>query len=216
MTNEFSPPNPNVLMLEGLSDYHFVTQLLNQLELELDVEVSYKSGLSSVLASIYAEIAAPQRDVVGILLDADDDLASRWSEVADRLSDAGVSVPSSPEPQGTITDATEDRPRVGIWIMPDNRSPGELEDFVIDMIPDDDQIWPRSVNYIDGIPISEREFSEGKTDRAKLYAWLATRRQPPHIGAAIGAGDFDLKAERCETFVGWLRRLYGDGSVEMV
>ena len=203
-------------MVEGLSDYHFVKQLLGQLELTLDFEVSQRSGSSGVLDSIYSEVASPNRDVVGILIDADDDLETRWREVANRLLDAGVRVPSSPDFEGTIIDATADRPRVGIWIMPDNRSSGELEDFVIDMIPDSDLVWPRSVNYIDGIPISEREFSEGKTDRAKLYAWLATRRQPPHIGAAIGAGDFDLKAERCETFVGWLRRLYGDGSVEMV
>lgn len=199
-------------MVEGLSDYHFVRQLLDQLELGLDFEVSYRSGLSGVLNIIYAEVAAPHRDVVGILVDADDDLEIRWLEVADRLLSAGVRVPSSPDVDGTIVDATADRPRVGIWIMPDNRSPGELEDFVIDMIPDSDSVWPRSMNYIDGIPIREREFSEGKTDRAKLYAWLATRRQPPHIGAAIGSGDFDLETVRCEGFVNWLEGLYGDGS----
>ncbi len=208
MTDEFAQPNPNVLMVEGLSDYHFVRQLLDQLELGLDFEVSNRAGLAGVLDSIYAEIAAPHRDVVGILVDADNDPESRWSEVEGRLVQAGVSVPSSPDPQGTIIDATADRPRVGIWIMPDNQSPGELEDFVIDMIPDCDSVWSRSVNYVDGIPMSEREFSEGKTDRAKLYAWLATRRQPPHIGAAIGAGDFDLSGELCEAFVTWLRRLY--------
>ena len=203
-------------MVEGLSDYHFVTQLLDQLELTLDFEVSQRSGSSGVLDSIYSEVASPNRDVVGILIDADDDLETRWRDVADRLLITDVSAPSLPDPQGTIIKATEDRPRVGIWIMPDNRSPGELEDFVIEMIPDSDLIWPRSVNYIDRIPISEREFSEGKTDRAKLYAWLATRRQPPHIGAAIGAGDFDLSRERCEAFVGWLEGLYGAGSVEGV
>ena len=198
-------------MVEGLSDYHFVRQFLDQLDMELDFEVSDRAGSSGVLGSIYAEVAAPHRDVVGILVDADDDLEARWREVADRLLGAGVSVPSSPDVDGTIIDATADRPRVGIWIMPDNRSPGELEDFVIDMIPNSDLVWPRSVNYIDGIPISEREFSEGKTDRAKLYAWLATRRQPPHIGAAIGAGDFELDTSRCRVFIDWLERLFAIG-----
>ena len=211
MIGEFALSNPNVLMVEGLSDYHFVRQLLDQLELGLEFEVSDRSGLSGVLDSTYAEVAAPHRDVVGILIDADDDLDTRWREVADRLSSAGVSVPSSPDVDGTVIDATADRPRVGIWLLPDNQSPGELEDFVIDMIPESDLVWPRSVDYVDGIPISEREFSEGKTDRAKLYAWLATRRQPPHIGAAIGAGDFDLSGERCRLFIGWLERLFTVG-----
>ena len=58
-------------------------------------------------------------------------------------------LPDQPEPSGTII---EGRLRIGIWLMPDNRSTGELEDFVGSMIPSGDPVWPLSEAYIDGIP----------------------------------------------------------------
>ena len=214
MNNTSQQPNPKVLLVEGLSDLHFVNQLLQQLELNSGFEISNRLSLSSLLDSIFAEINGPNRDVVGILVDADDVVSDRWDDVIKPLRDAGVEVPSFPDPAGTIIEATADRPRVGVWIMPDNQSPGELEDSVIDMIPDQDLVWPRSVVYIDDIvgmfPRPERRFSDGKIDRAKLYAWLATRKNPPHIGAAIGAGDFNLDASQCKSFVDWLERLFGN------
>lgn len=53
--------------------------------------------------------------------------------------------------------------------MPDNRSPGELEDFVQTMIPGDDPVWPRSKQYIDDIPDTLRKFKPKKKSRAELY-----------------------------------------------
>ena len=42
--------------------------------------------------------------------------------------------------------------QVGVWLMPDNRSSGELEDFVHDLIPATDPVLPRAKCYIDEIP----------------------------------------------------------------
>ena len=82
-------------------------------------------------------------------------------------------------------------PRVGIWLMPDNQSLGELEDFVAQMIPDNDPVWPLSQDYISRIPEEHREFAENKTSTAEVYAWLATREDPRQMGAAIGARDLE-------------------------
>ena len=43
--------------------------------------------------------------------------------------------------------------------MPDNKSNGELEDFVIKMKPTDDAIWPRAQTYINRIPTSIKQRS---------------------------------------------------------
>ena len=60
------------------------------------------------------------------------------------------------------------QPRVGIWLMPDNASTGELEDFVMQLIPEDDSVWPLSKQYIGEIPQADRKFREDKTRRAEL------------------------------------------------
>ena len=92
--------------------------------------------------------------------------------------------------------------------MPDNEHSRELEDFVIQMIPHGDAVWPRSQAYIEGIPEGERLFSEGKRQRAQLYAWLATREEPHRMGAAIGTHDLDIDGPLCQKFVAWLKQLF--------
>ena len=100
-------------------------------------------------------------------------------------------------------------PRVGVWLMPDNQSPGELEDFVAQMIPDGDPVWPLSQDYIDGIPVSDRKFAHGKTLRAKIHAWLAAREDPRQMGLAIRARDLDIGGDLCTRFTAWLDMLFG-------
>lgn len=62
--------------------------------------------------------------------------------------------------------------------MPDNREPGELEDFTQRLIPDHDPVWPLARDYVAGIPESNRKFRPGKVSRAEVHAWLATRESP--------------------------------------
>ena len=93
-------------------------------------------------------------------------------------------------------------------MLPDNRTPGEIEDFVVTMIPQGDPVWPRAVQYIDGIPTRDRSFNLNKATKAKLHAWLATRRQPGRMGTAIGAGDLLASGPLATTFVGWLKALF--------
>ena len=92
--------------------------------------------------------------------------------------------------------------------MPDNQSPGELEDFVSEMIPDDDPVWPRAQRDIDGITEADRKFSDRKIQRARLHAWLATREDPRLMGAAIGARDLNVDGSLSKNFADWLRELF--------
>ncbi len=91
--------------------------------------------------------------------------------------------------------------------MPDNHSAGELENFVIQMVPADDPVWPLSQRYIDEIP--NPPFAASKTVRAQLYAWLAAREDPRQMGLAIRARDLDVDGDLCQRFVAWLTRLFG-------
>ena len=93
--------------------------------------------------------------------------------------------------------------------MPDNVSAGELEDFIQRLVPDDDAVWPRAQQYVDDIPVAARKFAPGKTLRAQIHAWLATRAEPRKMGAAIGVGDLNATDPLATQFVDWLQRLFG-------
>lgn len=201
--------HPRVLLVEGPDDKNVVIQLSARGSLEHNFHIIEKGGKDPLLDSIEVEVVVPGRTVLGILLDADDDLESRWRAVAARLRQEEHlelgDLPDRPEPSGTIV---EGRLRVGIWLMPDNRTGGELEDFVAGMIPADDPVWPRAEDYIDGIPALARKFAGRKTQRAKVHSWLAAREEPRLMGIAIKTGDLDAGVPNSTAFVNWLRRLF--------
>ena len=198
-------PGERVLIVEGEDDKHVVLQLCIRLNFEPEFCIVSKGGIENVLKGISLDVKAPDRKAVGIVVDANDDPSARWAKVTERLRSAGIEPPNGPKPGGTVIDSI---PRVGIWLMPDNESAGELEDFVQTMIPPDDQVWPLSESYINNIPTEFQRFRPGKVLRAQMYAWLATRRLPGRMGAAIEAEDLDINVEGCTNFVAWLQKLF--------
>lgn len=207
MANGESSAQGRVLLVEGPNDRHVVAHLWGQrYNTGPDFRISVKDGIDELLQSIRGEILNEERTAVGILVDADDCLMSRWQAVADKLKTADITPPPNPISLGTII---ESKPRVGVWLMPDNQNPGELEDFIKAMIPSNDPVWPLSESYIDGIPQEDRKFAAGKTLRAKVNAWLAAREDPRPMGTAIRAGDLDVNGQISSSFVNWLQGMFG-------
>ena len=207
MVHPASKPTDRVLLIEGKDDEHVTKRLCERSCPDLAFSFSNKEDVDSLVRSIDFEARIPGRKALGILVDANDNLQSRWDAVANRIRQDGLQVPITPDPNGTII---EGDPRIGIWIMPDNGTTGELENFVIQMIPDADSVWPLAQRYVDGIPMDERRFTRKKTPRAQLYAWLAVRDDPRAMGLAIHANDLNVDGDLCKKFVAWLERLFGD------
>jgi len=92
--------------------------------------------------------------------------------------------------------------------MPDNQAPGEIETFIRQLIPKDDQIWPRSKRYVEEIPYKDRKFKSRKELKAKIHAWLAVREKPRPMGAAIRTRDLDANALSAVQFYQWLHCLF--------
>ena len=200
-------PRSRLLLVEGNDELHVVNKLLNRHRVEPSFEIEIKGGFDELHSSIYNEVNAPQRCVLGILVDANDHPERRWQSISDQLRNADCEVPEERSDTGTIF-AGPRGTRVGVWFMPDNQRQGELEDFIADMIPGGDPTWPRAHRYIDDIPHEEREFPPGKVTRAYVHAWLATRRDPRPMGLAITAGDLLHDTPVAASFVDWLRRLF--------
>ena len=197
---------PKVLLVEGQDDRHVVRHLLGQAPSTVSFDIQDKGNIGELLKAIEPEIRVPGRAAVGIVADANDDRDARWAAVSGRLREADIESPKALSPDGAIVGGA---PRVGVWLMPDNRSTGELEDFVQGMIPDDDPVWPLAQGYVRDIPEDARQFSPKKTSRAELHAWLATREEPGFMGSAIGRGDLKTDGPLCSAFLAWLERLFG-------
>ena len=195
------------MLVEGQRDKYVVNEICNRHRMDLGFDIKVKNDIGQLLDGIAPEILASRSRSVGILTNANDDLRKRWNEIRDRVYNVGVELPESPGQMGCIVQ-TEGMPRIGVWLMPDNTSTGELENFVANMIPEDDKVWPLSKRYITTIP--EPAFAEKKRMRAQLYAWLATRKNPKHMSTAIEDNDLEIDGMLCQTLIAWLGGLFGE------
>src|SRR5688500_16484065 len=128
-----------VLLVEGPDDEHVLKHICgNRGVPPLDV-VKPHGSVTSLLDSVPVRLkASNDGDIVGVVMDADTDLAARWQSLRHRLLAVGYAdVPRDPAADGTIIDPPAGLllPRVGIWIMPNNQTRGILEDFLRFLVP---------------------------------------------------------------------------------
>ena len=206
MADQVASFSDRVLLVEGPGDKNVVRSLCRVNSVSATFCIIEKNGWPNLRKSIPLEVKAEGRTAVGILVDANNSLDGRWQAVTQQLQAAEITAPAQPTTNGTIIPGG---PLVGIWVMPDNLSAGELEDFVAGMIQPTDPVWPLAEKYIDGIPAQHRKFTERKIMRAKVHAWLAARRGPRQMGTAIKAGDLDTSVAEAQAFIEWLRSLFG-------
>lgn len=198
-------PAGNLLLVEGNDDEHVIRRLCEQRQAAKNFRTDRKDNVERLLDSIEGHLREPELRALGIVADANTDPRRRWQSISDRIARVGIAAPGAPDPNGTVIDGEV---RVGVWLMPDNHSPGELEDFIRTMIRPEDPIWPRAEQYIDAIPSEHRRFRNPKTTRAKVHAWLAAQERPRPMGLAIHAGDLDVTQATAQTFLAWLQRCF--------
>ena len=209
MTLANSLPDGIALLVEGNDEMQVINRITTISSLPR-LPIHNACGIVNLLDEIETQIDVPDRRALGIIVDANDDLTARWQSVSHQLALSSVILPQSPDPAGTIIPPTQsDMPRVGVWLWPDNQSHGELEDFIISLIPENDPVWPLSEEYIDNIlDRGLNEFAQGKKSRAQVHAWLAVRDEPRQMGQAIESRDLSANAPTFTAFVNWLKRLF--------
>lgn len=213
MTTPGMGPFTRLLVVEGTSDLHAVFHLCRTASpgLEAVFERLAASGFQGVLGTVPVNVNQEGMTAVGFVVDADSAPEEHWRQVIEEIAIANseIQLPQAPDPDGTIIpeDPAIGSPRIGIWVMPDNTSTGELEDFVQQMVPASDPVWPHAQGYINGIP-QPRKFDDDKITKAEVHAWLAVRKFPGLVGLAIREGDLSITNPLTQTFLAWLARLF--------
>lgn len=198
--------------VEGKDDSAVVQSLCRSHQLPHVFSVISQEGVDELLAAFYTELRAPGMERFGVIVDANGNAQARWDSIRKTLQEEGFAdLPVRPQPNGVIIPGSPHRPVFGAWIMPDNGSPGALEDFVAALVPAGNTLWMRAGEAVDAIPTQERRFPEVRRSKAHMHTWLAWQEQPGSpMGQAIGKRDLDAQAPQAQRFVAWLRRLMVD------
>lgn len=94
--------HPHQLLVEGKNDRHVIWSLCNQYQLpeEFSVEVpevEETEGIEVLLNGLPLKLKEKNLRILGIVVDADRDLAARWQGLRDKLKASGyVNIPHIP------------------------------------------------------------------------------------------------------------------------
>jgi hypothetical protein len=196
------------LLFEGPDDEHVVKNLLFNHGMENVFDLKSKDGVVKLFDSLPDELEATDISCLGVIIDADTEMPSRWARIENALRRAGYSeIPRAPERHGTVITA-EGLVPVGIWLMPDNIALGALEDFVGRLIDNGDNLWPKAQTDVDAIPVDHRKFSAAHRSKAVIHTWLAWQEEPgTRLGQVFRKRYLDPLHPNAEGFVSWLKRL---------
>ena len=103
-----------------------------------------------------------------------------------------------------------DGPRFGVWIMPNNQFSGMLEDFLIQLIPDDSQrLYELAQNCVSEAARHAAPFKEVHKKKAEIHTWLAWQDEPgPQLHQAVHHRVLDPEKPESQSFVNWFRSLF--------
>jgi hypothetical protein len=109
---------------------------------------------------------------------------------------------------GTVESETGRDIRAGLWVMPDNKSNGAIEDFAVQLIDPDDDIWPYSETVIENKPgPSVQETYRVKT---QLGIWICLQPGKPdlRLGINLAKDRLNANADLAQRFVAWVTTLF--------
>lgn len=178
---------PKLLVGEGIEEKRFFTALLKHLAID-DVQVEEcggKARLAAYLRTLVAPRVGYQKLVaLAVVRDADANAHDAFNSVCNALQQVQFSAPSGP---GEFAGET---PRVGVFIMPDGKNAGMLEDLCLYALQSDD-VMPCVQELFQCLARQQLPPPENMS-KARLQAWLATRKQSgKRLGEAAESGFLD-------------------------
>ena len=205
----FKDEGSRILLTEGKNDCHVIASLCKQHQLPENF-VLYDCGSDEkALKRLRALISgAKVMEVIGIVLDADNpNLRAKWDALEDRLAKENYELPNNPDINGTIITA-EGKPKIGIWLMPDNNANGMLEDFCRALVDES------KMTFADECVDKAKQqgiatFIDNHRSKAVIHTFLAWQDEPGMpLGQAITANTLDGKKQTAQRFIAFLEKLF--------
>lgn len=171
---------------------------------------SKKSGLpgkQELIGYLPGLLLESELQAIAVVVDADKSVISTWKSISAVLQKVGYSdLPTTPNPEGTVViSANPDLPKVGIWIMPDNETPGEIEDFFLQIIDNEDFRLNHARKSVGELIAQKPDLmSDSNRSKAEAYTWLAWQKEPGRsMGVALKSNWADAKHLLATRLANW-------------
>lgn len=149
---------------------------------------------------------------IGVVVDADQNSLSTWQSIKQILESKGyTNLVTKPSAKGIVI-IQPPLPKIGVWIMPDNESPGYLEHFFQTLIKADDNLLPPVNTAIQALYDQKLvRFPDLRKQKAFIYTWLAWQKTPgTSMGLAIKGKSnvLDFHQPNAQAFLAWSKQVF--------
>jgi hypothetical protein len=199
----------SVLLVEGINDCHVVFALCVAHGVPENFGIYECGSDDKVLRRLNALIVQPDAPkIIGAILDADRGVASRWESIKAKLAHHGYNFSEAPDISGTIIETNGDIPKIGFWLMPDNKERGMLEDFCNEMME------AKTKEYVArSVALAQRRgvctFKAAHLSKAIVHTYLAWQDEPGlPLGLSITNQSLKPDTRTAQEFTNWLTRLF--------
>jgi hypothetical protein len=183
----------HILLVEGTNDERFFKMLLKKNSLEKVVTAcppkniggSYngKQGVITFLPSILMQLNDGSLKKLGLVVDCDTDqdgggLQRTLSQISEKLESYNYEKTATAlQTGGFVFKNTDGLPDVGVWIMPDNKNEGALEDWISQLTSSNQTaLFKHASETVDKLPTPL--FSTTKKIKSQVATWLAWQDRP--------------------------------------
>ena len=215
----------SLLLVEGVNDCHAIHQIMWLVHKQEPLFGIHECGNDDgALDSLSARLVTtePRQKILGLVLDSDiaglteaEVIQARLNQLVSRINPF-YKLPSVFPEAGMILMPRQERadaarlPKLGVWLMPNNKAYGMLEDLLSASLRENEFKYTETVvrkAKIDQIA-TYRDTHLAKAIIRSFMAW----QDPPdiqYIGQAIRNGTFTNLVSECDVFVHWLEGLFG-------
>ncbi len=214
-----------LLLVEGVNDCHAVFQLM-WLVYNADpvFGIHECGGDDRVLDNLSSRLVSshPKQKTLGLILDSDTEGLSADRVIQSRLDQLRARVeeyyplPDVFPETGLILDPLASRqdtdrlPKLGVWLMPNNKAYGMFEDLLIEALLDKVRNYTTAVvNQAKADEIAT--FKDIHLSKAIIRTYMAWQDPPDiqYLGLAIKKKTFENIEAKCKQFIQWLEQLFG-------
>jgi hypothetical protein len=217
------------ILVEGNGDKYFITGFLGKIGLgnviacppkQLDAKSDGIDNLMKIIPLLINKIKELEVSKAAIMIDADyaghgnGGFHARRQQITDRLALEGYIIdaydPKTPQ-AGEIFTHPGGLAQVGLFIMPNHKDDGMLEDMLKNMVTDAPyaDVMKHAISTVDALP-NKLFDTTLHTSKAEIGTFMAWQRKPPaHAGASVRDNIFDVNATACAGLTAWLNAVFG-------
>lgn len=223
--------NPShVLLVEGEGDRGFFEQVCKSLALNPAIKVAppkdyqadyeellrnSKQGvlnlLDDLLNELLDEVAPTKRLAVIVDADHEQEQGLGYQKTIEQVSKIAANYDFSlteNQADGLCFKHSDGLVEFGLWVMPNNRTDGMLEDFIKTCVtPAEQSLFDHAAQTVQAVP--NKKFKDHHYSKAEVATWLAWQKPPGHgLYYAVYDNLLDTNHALFEEMQQWLKKIF--------